>query len=259
MIVYYYFHVPKTGGTSMVHFFKHLTKKLPKSILYNFDGKEADPQYIQRLDINPPLNCRWCSKRSNVFNIKLKKILLRNTNKYEYIFIHHHHGYRGLMNYKDILLNIKQTLETKGHSMKIFTTIRDVVSFNNSRLNYGIRLGYQRTKEDFLNSNAMFNHQTKYLFYGQLILQQNKPNITKKQIDDLEKLIDIFIETKNITSFMDTLTNKLNISYNSTHKKNVTKHKITLDNRKPTLLKNNYLDAYLLEKYITEKSQQFNL
>ena len=39
----------------------------------------------------------------------------------------------------------------------------------------------------------MFNHQTKYLFYGQLILQQDKPNITKKQIDDLDKLIDIFL------------------------------------------------------------------
>ena len=58
---------------------------------------------------------------------------------------------------------------------------------------------------------------------------------------------------------MDTLADKLNISYNSTYKKNVTKHKITLDNRKPKLLKNNYLDAYLLEKYITKKSQQFNV
>ena len=163
------------------------------------------------------------------------------------------------MEYKDKLLEIKETLESNGHTMKIITTIRDVVSFNNSRLNYGIRLGYQRTKEDFLNANEMFNHQTKYLFYGQLILQQDKPLLRKKQIDNLDKLIDIFIETKNISSFMDTLANKLDISYNSTYKQNVTKHKITLDNRKPKLLKNNYLDAYLLEKYITKKSQQFNV
>lgn len=259
MIVYYYFHVPKTGGTSMVHFFRHLTKKLPKSKLYNFDGKTGDMDYLERLHVKPKSNCKWCSNTPTIFNIKLKKLLLHNSNEYDYIFVHHHHGYRGLMEYKDKLLEIKETLESNGHTMKIITTIRDIVSFNNSRLNYGIRLGYQRTKEDFLYADEMFNHQTKYLFYGQLILQQNKPDITKKQIDDLEKLIDIFIETKNITTFMDTLTNKLNISYNSTHKKNVTKHKITLDNRKPILLKNNYLDAYLLEKYITKKSQQFNL
>lgn len=259
MIVYYYYHVPKTGGTSMVHFFKHLTKKLPKSKLYNFDGKDGDMDYLERLHVKPIPNNKWTSQTPIIYNIKLKKLLLRKTHEYDYIFVHHHHGYRGLMEYKDKLLEIKEILESNGHIMKIITTIRDVVSFNNSRLNYGIRLGYQRTKEDFLNADEMFNHQTKYLFYGQLILQQDKPNITKKQIDDLDKLIDIFIETKNISSFMDTLADKLNISYNSTYKKNVTKHKITLDNRKPKLLKNNYLDAYLLEKYITKKSQQFNV
>ena len=94
MIVYYYFHVPKTGGTSMVHFFKHLTKKLPKSKLYNFDGKEGDSAYLERIQLKEKSTSKWYTKHPNVFNIKLKKLLLQNTNQYDYIFVHHHHGYR---------------------------------------------------------------------------------------------------------------------------------------------------------------------
>ena len=94
-------------------------------------------------------------------------VILNNDNikKYDYIFIHHH-GYHGLMHYKNLLIKRKKELKSNGHDLKIFTTIRDIVSFNNSRINYLINKGIWRGNiNNFLTNNIHYNIQTKYLFF----------------------------------------------------------------------------------------------
>ena len=40
MKIFYYYHVPKTGGSFVHNFFKHLKEKIDKSILYSFELKK---------------------------------------------------------------------------------------------------------------------------------------------------------------------------------------------------------------------------
>ena len=87
MKIYYYYHIPKTGGSSMLDFLKFLSHNLPNSKLYDFTAL----------------------KQNNPKNIDFNKILsTENIRQYDYIFIHHHHGYYGLMHYENILIEKKK-------------------------------------------------------------------------------------------------------------------------------------------------------
>lgn len=89
MKVYYYYHIPKTGGTTMGAFLHYLSNNLPNSIYYKFVSKPCDK----------PLN------------IDFRNLLsYENTKKYDYIFIHHHHGYYGLMHFENILVEKKKRI-----------------------------------------------------------------------------------------------------------------------------------------------------
>lgn len=46
MKILYYYHVPKTGGTTIFNFLNILSKEIPKSKLYNFNLKKDKPQNI---------------------------------------------------------------------------------------------------------------------------------------------------------------------------------------------------------------------
>jgi len=72
MKIYYYYHIPKTGGTSMFSFLKFLSRNLPNSKLYDFNGLNGTTD-IQNIDFN-------------------KILSIENITQYDYIFIHHHHG-----------------------------------------------------------------------------------------------------------------------------------------------------------------------
>lgn len=50
-----------------------------------------------------------------------------------------------------------------GHTFTLFTTFRNVLSFNLSRINYLKQIGYHLDKKTFLNQDTHYNVQSKYL------------------------------------------------------------------------------------------------
>lgn len=244
MKIYYYYHIPKTGGSTMDHFLRFISRNVPNSKMYNFQSHSS---------LVPN-------------NIDFNKIFDKeNLKKYDYIFIRHHHGYYGLMHYANILIEKKKELEKNGHTLKIFTTIRDVLSFNNSRFNYiKDRCGWRGTKSDFLTNEKHYNVQTKYLFFchhgewpkGEITIDVINKTLTCNNVIKLSEVVDIFIETKNIDIFMDTMSKSFNLKY-SKSKKNRNKHSITFNDKAKELLNNNKFDCFLLKTYMNDKNHIF--
>jgi len=224
----------------MLKFLRFLSQKLPNSKLYDFTSSNNNPK-----------------------NIDFNKILsTENIRKYNYIFIHHHHGYNGLMHYENILIEKKKELEINGHTLKIFTTIRDVLSFNNSRLNFiKDRCGWNGNKSDFLTNHIHWNVQTKYFFFchhgewprGKITPDIINNKLTYNNILKLSDVVDIFIETKNIDKFIDTMSKYFKLNYIS-QKQNTNKHSITFNDNAEELLSNNKYDCFLLKTYMNDKN-----
>ena len=191
------------------------------------------------------------------------------------MFIWHHHGYSGLMESKDKILSEKKRLKSLGHTLKIITTVREILPFCTSRINYlknecGFR---DLTKETYLTNNMHFNIQTKYFMYnifGEHLHEHKEKHIVEKvnkvdknDILNLSSVIDLFIETKNINIFKEKflIFLKLNIDY---YKKNLNKgrtknsRKITFDNCIETILNNNLLDNFLINHYKNTKYMDIN-
>jgi hypothetical protein len=51
MKIYYYYHIPKTGGLSILAFLKFLSHNLPNSKLYDFT--HFNPKNPKNIDFNP--------------------------------------------------------------------------------------------------------------------------------------------------------------------------------------------------------------
>lgn len=172
------------------------------------------------------------------------------------------------MHYENILVEKKKELEKNGHTIKIFTTIRDILSFNNSKINFiKDKCGWGGCKSDFLNDQTYFNSQTKYFFFchhgsspkGEITLDVINSKLTEKDILKISNVVDIFIETKNLTKFINTMSKYFNINYNSKSKKNTNKHRISFDDNYEQLLSNNKHDCFLLETYKNDENHEFNL
>ena len=216
MIFIYYYHIPKTGGQTITNFFNNIQSK-NRDIVKHYLFNEWKNLPEKPLDIN--------------FNNIFSDI---NINKYKYVIINHHHGYKSLLYYKNFLETKKNELEKNGHKLFIFTTYRDVISFNTSLLNFMFgkkdSTGKSNvfTKNNFLNLERLHNLQLKYFnnnIYGdehiEFLDHDNK-------INNILSLVDLFVETNNLTIFIKKFTKlreKNNIKINITENKNVNKNK----------------------------------
>ena len=152
---------------------------------------------------------------------------------------------------------------------KIFTTIRDVLSFNNSRLNYiRDKCRYYLNKSDFLENQTHWNIQTKYFFFchhgewpkGKITIDIINHKLNYNNILKLSDVVDIFIETKNLNNFIVTMSEYFNLNYDSkSMRKNTNKHSIIFNDNTEELLNNNKFDCFLLKTYKNDKNHVFNI
>lgn len=171
--------------------------------------------------------------------------------KIEHAFIHHHHGYEGLVESAALLRRSKEELLARGHDMRIFTTIRDVVDFNTSRLNYlRQRQGLALTQKDFLENEVHFNVQTKYFlknWFGEWSHLQIPRNVARAKLDELAEIVDLFVDVSKLTEFLRTFSAFLDVHDYKCHvKKNKSERILTftpLDQER--LREKNDLDMYL--------------
>ena len=245
MKIYYYYHIPKTGGTSILKFLQFLSNNVPNSKLYSF--------YIPNFKKDIPKN------------IDFNKILsTENILKYDYIFIHHHHGYHGLMHYENILIEKKKELKINGHTLKIFTTIRDVLSHSNSLLNYMKKLEINVDKSEFLGKDPKYtNIQSKYFFFclNKNVISNEVINnkLAENNIKKISEVVDIFIETKNVSKLIDTMSKYFSLNYDSESRKNTNEHLIIFNDNAEQLLNNNKLDSFLLKTFGNNKNYENEL
>lgn len=240
MKIYYYYHVPKTGGSSVFRLFKKIKNQNKNTKLYDFNSYD--------------------NIKNNPYNINFDEVFSKdNIKKYDVIFIHHHHGYHGLFHYKNILKNKIEELRSMGHTFTLFTTFRNVLSFNLSRINYLKQIGYHLDKKTFLNQDTHYNIQAKYLLFchqgewpkGNLTHDVIKQNLNKKNITEILSLMDYIVETKNLNKFIIKLSQELNFNLINNLYINIGKIKTISfnDAEKELLLNNNNFDSLLL-KYI---------
>lgn len=147
-----------------------------------------------------------------------------------------------------------------GHTFTLFTTFRNVLSFNVSRINFLKQIGNELLdKKTFLNEDTHYNIQSKYLLFchhgewpkGKLTHDVIKQNLNKKNITEILSLMDYIVETKNLNKFIIKLSQELNFNLINNLHINIGKIKTISfnDTEKELLLNNNNFDSLLL-KYI---------
>jgi len=115
MKIFYYYHVPKCGGTYTRKLLMAYAKKTKgRFISFNRTGKD---------------NVRLI-KYDNEIRQKIGEL---HTIKEEFIFVHHHHGYPGI---SELYEELRAAKEHLGDQLFLFTIVREPISFVISRVNH---------------------------------------------------------------------------------------------------------------------------
>ena len=246
MKVIYFYHVPKTGGS----FIKRNLRKISNQLnckYFNFYKK-------------PIKNCTDCNIlhcNCNIFTNKERNNNLVNTLRYintninkKYIIIHHHHGYCGLKDIKQEILDLRNRLEKNGDTFYMFACIRENISFNISRVNYisnDIKHKRYISFTDFIKDKMQHNYQTKYILYNRNTDKNLSSN--KEDLIDILELFDKIYLTKNIKDIYEDLKCVLqtNIKWDSSIRNISTKTKFPSKLEIDNLNKLNSLDIWFYE------------
>ena len=233
MKVIYFYHIPKTGGSSIKNNLINLSKHLNGEYIHMYKKP------IKVCTICSKLHCKmsiYTNKERNDNLINILKNINKDINK-KYIIIHHHHGYCGLKDIKQDILDLRNRIEENGGTFYMFACIRDNISYNISRVNY-ISNNITNKKNvnfcDFIEDKMQHNFQSKYLLYNRTIDENLSSN--KKDIIDILELFDMIYLTKNIKDIYSDLKNvlqtdiKWDFSIRNISKKTKFPSKLEIDN-----------------------------
>ena len=78
-------------------------------------------------------------------------------------------------------------------------------------------------------------------------------------LDEISEVVDIFIETKNVSKLIDTMSKYFSLNYDSESRKNTNEHLIIFNDNAEQLLNNNKLDSFLLKTFGNNKNYENEL
>jgi len=178
------------------------------------------------------------------------------------IFVHHHHGYHGLKQVYPWLKKAKEGVLSQSSENKfyIFTSVREVLSFITSRVNY-----LRNHCNGKLNFNKSFkiatnhNYQCKYLLYNHVNNWRNdndQLDISQDSIKEVLTLVDKVYTPKDISNLISDLSVILDLDIKKFWKDkrvNVSKKTFKMAPKdKRRLPKVNQMDIWLLD-YVTQQ------
>ena len=198
MKIIYFYHIPKCGGSYVFN----LLKKLSKAV---------DGEFVSFINLE--------NEKKNVIlddDLKTFIISLTDYSKKEVLFIHHHHGYPGIHELHDQILETRDAIREGGDEMIVISSVRDLLSFSISRVNYMQEKGYDITFQDLIDQPSNHNMISKYLNYNHFdrwsedVIQIDVPSLEKsislfdriflmEEMKKLTKYLNDFLGTKNIT------------------------------------------------------------
>lgn len=152
MKIIYYYHMPKCGGTLVNKQLKDLSASLGAEY-HNFNTDMKKYGKVRKL----------------YNDYKLRRFFKSiNEKTCEFKFIHHHHGFYGISEIEDLLIQAKKEANSLGNEFYLFTSIRDPISFQISRINYlrnscGLEhLSFEDSCKDAKHHNVLY----KYFMYN---------------------------------------------------------------------------------------------
>jgi hypothetical protein len=210
MIVLYYYHIPKCGGTYI-----HLNIQ---KIMKHFDFMHRNRQ-----DFTPALQCSGSLQKSffahpsssHPTHLQHESCNVNNEEredlqhfyktipdlKKDFVYIHHHHRYPGL---KEVLPDLKKCIDRvkqNGDQFYMFTCLRSAIPTITSHVNYVNQACPNQPAISFtemIDEEVNHNFQSKYLLYNCEFYKQGKWSTTKEDIQEILNIMDKVYSVENI-------------------------------------------------------------
>ena len=152
MKIIYYYHIPKCGGTTINEQLKEFSQAL-EGEYYGF---------------NFPMKKFSSLEETNNNNTLISFLERLNNKSNDLKFIHHHHGFYGISEIFDLLLEEKRKAICAGNEFHLFTCVRNPLSFQLSQINY-LKNSCGMTNlsfDDACKNSAHQNFMFKYFLYN---------------------------------------------------------------------------------------------
>ena len=275
MVVIYYYHIPKCAGTFINTNMRKLAKfRVSKHVVndYVFDRKfervtrtrarKSRKKFFSNEDrIKNSVYFNFTSSKEksgltrdkfNAINTEVIQHFLENvhTLPYLYVYIHHHVGYPGLGCLLQDISQCRLNVSQSGGKFFLFTTVREIISYTTSRVNYRKQRGFNHSDfEPLITLAEHQNKQSKFLIHNNTNQQDFQKDL---DIDELKPYVHCFDKMYTIENiaqvkkdFCDLL--DADIPWSTEHKNVTKKVSLMINEQKERLIQANPLDIWLYD------------